>query len=125
MSLSGHVNVDALVHDSASGAFKVLDVESSLASIGKAVLVTGQASEAATLIDPSDTGYRDATGAVVTMSSVTTLVAKSTGALTIEAGAVTVQAAAGQACVSALTAYDGIVSVTGTGDFSLLLIGPA
>jgi hypothetical protein len=125
MSYTGHVNIDCLIHDATSNAFKVFDVESSVSSVNAAVLVTGTATAEGVEIDPAGTGYRNAAGSLVVLATVSTIVCKGSQALTVTAGDVLVKSAAGKACVTALSDYSGNVTVSGSGSFSLVLIGDA
>jgi hypothetical protein len=128
MSWNGRVNVDALIHDEAANAIKVLDVESSLTVGTKAVVVNGTATELGTSISPDDEheiGYTDSSGNVVTFSSVSLLVIKGTNALDIVVNnGIMFHAAAGQC---AMTATPGMTNesiiISGTGTFSLLIVG--
>jgi len=125
MALTGYVNVDCLIHDTSSGAFKAVDVESSLSVSGKVARVSGQATADGVEIAPTDSGYRDATGAAVSMTSLSAVVVKGTADLTLVAGDVQLFAPAGQAAYSGLDDYAGNVTVSGSGTFDLVLIGPA
>lgn len=125
MAISGYVNIDCLIHDAAASAFKAVDVESSLAVSGKVALVTGQATAGGVDIDPAASGYRDATGAAVSMASLSAVVVKGTADLTLVAGDVQLFAPAGQAAYSGLDSYAGNVTVSGDGNFDLVMIGPA
>ena len=53
MSWNGRINVDALVHDEASNAIRVLDVESSFTVATKTATVTGTATEEGVSISPT------------------------------------------------------------------------
>jgi hypothetical protein len=128
MSWAGRINVDALVHDEASNAIKVLDVESSFTVATKTAIVTGTATEEGVSISPDDEhaiAYTDATGAVVTFSSVTMLLVKGTDALTVSVnGGVEFKAAAGQCALSATPGMTTeTINITGTGTFTLLIVG--
>jgi hypothetical protein len=128
MSWNGRVNVDALIHDEAANAIKVLDVESSLTVGTKSVVVNGTATELGTSISPDDEheiNYTDSSGNVVTFSSVSLLVIKGTNALDIVVNnGIMFHAAAGQC---AMTATPGMTNesiiISGTGTFSLLIVG--
>lgn len=125
MAVTGYVNVDCLIHDTGTGAFKVVDVDSSLAVNGKAAIVRGQATVGGVEVDPSANGYRDATGAEVSLLELSAIVCKGSADLTITAGDVTLFAASGQAAFSSLNSYVGNVSISGDGTYDLVLIGPA
>lgn len=125
MALTGYVNVDCLIHDTAAGAFKAVDIESSLAVSGKVARISGQATVGGVEVDPASSGYRDATGAAVSMASLSAVVVKGTADLTLVAGDVQLFAPAGQAAYSGLDSYAGNVTVSGDGNYDLVLIGPA
>jgi len=123
MSWIGRINVDALVHDESGNTFRVLDVESSETVNGKTALVTGTATIGGVDVDPSATGYIDATGAEVTFSEVSGVVLHGTAALALEAGDVTLKTAAGQCGVTATPGYSGNLTISGSGTFTLLITG--
>lgn len=128
MSWSGRINVDALIHDEAADALRVLDVESSLTVATKAAVVTGTATALGVSISPDDEheiAYTDSSGNVVTFSTVSMLLVKGTAALTVTVnGGVEFNSAAGQC---AMTATPGMtnetITITGSGTFSLLIVG--
>ena len=128
MSWNGRVNVDALVHDEATNAIKVLDVESSLTVGTKAAVVNGTATELGTSISPDDEheiGYADADGNPVTFATVSLLVIKGTSDLDVVVNnGIMFHAAAGQCAMTATPGMtnDSII-VSGTGTFQLLIVG--
>jgi hypothetical protein len=128
MSWNGRINVDALIHDEASNAIKVLDVESSYTVGTKSAIVTGTATAEGVSISPDDEheiAYTDATGAVVTFSSVSLLVIHGTDALTVSVnGGVQFSSAAGQCALSHTPGMTTeTINITGTGTFTLLIVG--
>lgn len=124
MSISGRVNIDALIHDSVTGSMKVLDIESSKSVTTKSALVTGSASANGTVIDPAGTGYVDSSGSEVVFSSVDALVMHSSSQLTLETADVKVKNEAGQCAVTATPSHTtGNITISGSGSFSLLMIG--
>lgn len=128
MSWAGRINVDALIHDEAADALKVLDVESSLTVATKAAVVTGTATALGISISPDDEheiAYTDSSGNVVTFSTVSMLLVKGTAALTVTVnGGIEFYSAAGQC---AMTATPGMtnetITISGSGTFSLLIVG--
>ena len=128
MSISGRVNIDALIHDSVTGSMKVLDVESSESVTTKAALVTGTATAGGSVVDPTDTGYIDSNGDEVTFSSVDIVVVYSnstTSSVRVMGELTSIHAAAGKCAVAYLpsTHGDSSFSVIGDDSFSLLMIG--
>lgn len=124
MSITGRINIDALVHDSVTGSMKVLDVESSKSVTTKSALITGSASANGTVIDPADTDYLDSSGTEVVFSSVDSLVIHSSSQLTLETADIKVKNEAGQCAVTATPGHTtGNITVSGSGSFSLLMIG--
>ena len=124
MSITGRINIDALVHDSVTGSMKVIDVESSKIVTTKTALVTGSASALGTVIDPSETSYIDSSGAEVVFTSVNTLVMQSSSQLTLETADIKLKNEAGQCAVSATPGHTtGNITISGSGSFSLLMIG--
>ena len=128
MSYNGRVNVDALVHDTTTGAIKVLDLESSELIATKAALITGTATFGGFIVDPTSTGYKDSSGDAVTFSDVTAIVIQnndSSEAVRVMGSTLSVFAAPNKCAVS-YTSNQGTntFSVIGAGvSFSLLLIG--
>lgn len=124
MSVSGRVNVDAVLHDAVEGSIKVLELESSESVTTKSALITGTATANGTVVDPSSTSYRDAAGDSVVFASVDTVVLKAASELTLTAGTVVLKNNAGECAVSATPGHStGNITITGSGLFSLLLIG--
>ena len=127
MSYNGRVNVDALVHDTTTGAIKVLDLESSESVTTKTALVTGTATAGGVVVDPTATGYRDSSGDEVTFSDVTAIVIQnndSSEQVRVMGSTLSVFAAPNKCAVS-YTSNQGTAtfSVIGSGSFSLLLVG--
>jgi anti-anti-sigma regulatory factor len=124
MSTSGRINIDALVHDTVTGSIKILDIESSKSVTTKTALVTGSASALGTVIDPSETSYIDSSGAEVVFASVDTLVIQSSSQLTLETADIKLKNEAGKCAVSATPGHTtGNITISGSGSFSLLIIG--
>lgn len=128
MSISGRVNIDALLHDSVIGSMKVLDLESSESVSTKAALVTGTATAGGAVVDPTDTGYIDSNGDEVTFTSVDVVVVysnSSTSSVRVIGQLTSIHATAGKCAVAYLPSTHGSSNFTVIGDdsFSLLMIG--
>lgn len=123
MAVVGYLNVDFLVHDSTADAIKVLDIDSTVSITGAVASVSGTATSQGVDVDPSNSGYRNAAGESVSLATVSALACKGDAALTVTAGGVVLQSAAGQAAVTALSDYSGNITVQGSGSFQLMLVG--
>lgn len=125
MSITGRVNVDALIHDKTDANIKVIDVESHTTATGaKVAVVQGTATEEGVDIDPTSPGYTDAGGNAVTFSSVSLLVVTGSNALTLDAGDVKTKAAAGKCAVTATPGHStGTITISGSGSFRLVIVG--
>ena len=125
MSITGRVNVDALIHDKTAANIKVIDLESHTTATGaKVAVVTGTATADGVDIDPTNPGYTDAGGNAVTFSSVSLLVITGSDALTLDAGDVRTKTAAGKCAVTATPGHTtGTISVSGSGAFRLVIVG--
>ena len=125
MSITGRVNVDALIHDKTDANIKVIDVESHTTATGaKVAVVEGTATAEGVDIDPTSPGYTDAGGNAVTFSSVSLLVVTGSNALTLDAGDVKTKAAAGKCAVTATPGHStGTITITGSGSFRLVIVG--
>jgi hypothetical protein len=124
MSYNGRINVDGLVHDTAAGSIKVVDLESSQAVTKKTAIVTGTASSSGTTVSVIDTGYRNSSGDEVNFTNVEAIVLKSDQAVEITGTSLQLYTAAGL-CSVTQTPNQGSDSfvVIGAGSFFLLLIG--
>jgi len=71
MSIEGRITVDALFHDKdGTASLKVLSLDKSTAySTGKVAVYTGVLGTNSVSINPASGGYRDASGSVVSISS--------------------------------------------------------
>lgn len=124
MSINGRINIDALVHDTVTGSIKVLDIESSKSVTTKSALISGTASALGTVINPAATDYIDSSGSEVVFSSVASLVIHSSSQLTLETADIKVKNEAGHCAVTATPGHTtGNITVSGSGSFSLLMIG--
>ena len=81
MSIEGRISVDALFHDRAGTArLKVVSLESSVGyTAGQVVRITGTAGTSSTTL--AFTTYRDASGAVVSLTSASKIVYSWSGAV--------------------------------------------
>ena len=73
MALDGRINVDVLFHDTdGTASLKVVSLEDSTAyTTGKVAVVTGTCGTATVTINVAPSTYRDASGALVSLASVT------------------------------------------------------
>lgn len=85
MSIEGRINIDCLFHDKdGTASLKVVSLQDSREyTTGKVAIVSGTAGTTAVTFASSDAGYavstyRDASGALVSLSSITKVVIKAT-----------------------------------------------
>jgi len=86
MAIDGRITVDVLFHDTdGTASLKVVSLEDSTEyTSGKVAIVTGTVGTAAATVDPSATGYIDASGTEVTLQPESVALSASPSACTYQ-----------------------------------------
>lgn len=133
MSIEGRINVDVLVHDKdGTAALKVISLLDSVAiSSGKVAAVSGTCGTAATTISMQPTTYRDASGGLVSFSSIDRTFIKAGPAPLIMTNP-TIQVAANSVAIVPMEFGDfddpsqlpSVASAAGTSSYTIIFVGP-
>lgn len=129
MTISGRINVDALVHDtSGTTSLKVLSVDSSDSlTTGKVAIVSGTCGTASVSIAVAPSVYVDSSGTAATFATVSRVVIEGTAALKFTAPSVTAYSSSTNCAAFALSGHTtsavNIAAVSGTATYSIILVG--
>lgn len=129
MSVSGRINIDALVHDTTSGtALHVVGLESSESvTAGKVAIMTGSCGTAGVSIAIAPSDYIDSSGDDVSFASVTRVIMQGSSALKFTCPSVTAYSGATQCAAFSLLGHTtgavSIAAVAGTATYTVILVG--
>ena len=134
MAIDGRINVDVLFHDTdGTTSLKVVSLEDAAAyTSGKVAIVTGTCGTSATTITLAAAGYKDASGADVTFSSLSRLAFSATGSTPVKCseatGDLVVFSDGGRVCVTGVKPSGSAVEIAvdataGTASYTLVLYG--
>lgn len=131
MAIDGRINVDVLFHDTdGTASLKVVSLEGSTAyTSGKVAIVTGTCGTTAVTIATSPSVYRNASGSLVSFSTIERVAFAATPSATVDvqvrgaAGDNSVTSRSGQVAVVDTPAVTFVYTTAGTASYTLVIYG--
>lgn len=131
MAIDGRINVDVLFHDTdGTASIKVVSLEDSTAyATGKVAIVTGTCGTTALTIATSPSVYRNASGSLVSFSTIERVAFAATPSATVDVqqrgagGDNSITSRSGQVAVVDTPAVTFVYTTAGTASYTLVLYG--
>lgn len=131
MGLDGRINVDVLFHDTdGTASLKVLSLEDSTAyTTGKVAIVAGTCGTTAVTIATSPSVYRNASGSLVSFSTIERVAFAATPSATVDVqqrgagGDNSITSRSGQVAVVDTPAVTFVYTTAGTASYTLVIYG--
>lgn len=131
MAIDGRINVDVLFHDTdGTASLKVVSLEGSTAyTSGKVAIVTGTCGTTAVTIATSPSVYRNASGSLVSFSTIERVAFAATPSATVDVqqrvagGDNSITSRSGQVAVVDTPAVTFVYTTAGTASYTLVIYG--